>query len=517
MEPIEGSPEGAGAGVEVRNGAKAERAPLGMLLIESGLLTDEELEHALALQAESGKLLGEILVTSGLVTKIELARALARQYGVELEEEGGYGSGLRSEIERRHLDERPGRPAGDAAAERDAAADADIGLPDEEEIPLLDLDEFDFDPGEEAAQERLTERERRLAELGEVLAETDALLERLEEQARAIVELEPVLETRGRLLGDIADGEARLAKLVRDAEEVHARLTAASPALAARRKRLAELEATLRGHESLLEEQASASAEIARSLTNGESRLAELGRALEERSARLDGSHDVLDALGERLDGHDAAVAQARERLDETEQRIVELERKRGANEGESNRLEAVLEERSERLGQLGQALEAHERVLAGIEEQATEAERLAPSLSAWRDVLDDVVGQLVAVASLAGGGADRRAGVAAAKNALSGRRDDVDRLERIDLQNAEIDYGVARFFPAAEARRYTALPLRLERGVAVVAIADPDERAETAVRRLLARDARFVLADRGLLRDAIAAAYGVEPDPVAA
>jgi type IV pilus assembly protein PilB len=64
---------------------------LGALLLERGLLDEQQLEHALALQSRSGKLIGEILVDCGFVTRFALARVLAQQYGFELEQEVGYG------------------------------------------------------------------------------------------------------------------------------------------------------------------------------------------------------------------------------------------------------------------------------------------------------------------------------------------------------------------------------------------------------------------------------------------
>ena len=55
--------------------------PLGALLIREGLITDEELDAALAQQKLSrGKRLGEILVERGTVTRSEVARLLAEQY-----------------------------------------------------------------------------------------------------------------------------------------------------------------------------------------------------------------------------------------------------------------------------------------------------------------------------------------------------------------------------------------------------------------------------------------------------
>jgi hypothetical protein len=58
--------------------------PLGALLAEEGLLTDEELEHALAEQALTRRPLGEILVDNGYLSGWTLTRMLAKQHGVDL-------------------------------------------------------------------------------------------------------------------------------------------------------------------------------------------------------------------------------------------------------------------------------------------------------------------------------------------------------------------------------------------------------------------------------------------------
>jgi len=58
--------------------------PLGALLVEEGLLSAGDLEHALEEQRRTGRLLGQILVARDCVTGVALARALARQHGVEL-------------------------------------------------------------------------------------------------------------------------------------------------------------------------------------------------------------------------------------------------------------------------------------------------------------------------------------------------------------------------------------------------------------------------------------------------
>ncbi|MGB2874078.1 MAG: hypothetical protein WBB76_01225 [Gaiellaceae bacterium] len=90
----------------------AEQAwrPLGELLVEKGLVTSEELEHALTEQEQTGRLLGAILVERRYVSGPALAIALAEQYGVELTTEQGFGTGLWAEIDRRHREERGMQP-----------------------------------------------------------------------------------------------------------------------------------------------------------------------------------------------------------------------------------------------------------------------------------------------------------------------------------------------------------------------------------------------------------------------
>lgn len=82
---------------------------LGSMLVEQGLLSQAELKQALKDQKQTGGKLGEILLAQGKVSRPLLDRFLANQGGVVLEEELGFGSGLRAMIEQRHL-ERSGIP-----------------------------------------------------------------------------------------------------------------------------------------------------------------------------------------------------------------------------------------------------------------------------------------------------------------------------------------------------------------------------------------------------------------------
>lgn len=57
---------------------------LGELLINSGLITQEQLEAALLKQRSTGKKLGEFLIDEGIVTEEQLMQALSRQLNLEM-------------------------------------------------------------------------------------------------------------------------------------------------------------------------------------------------------------------------------------------------------------------------------------------------------------------------------------------------------------------------------------------------------------------------------------------------
>jgi hypothetical protein len=68
---------------------------LGAVLVEAGLLREDDLEKALDEKERSDELLGTILVRRGLVSAAAVANALAEQYGSFLKSEHGFGTGLR--------------------------------------------------------------------------------------------------------------------------------------------------------------------------------------------------------------------------------------------------------------------------------------------------------------------------------------------------------------------------------------------------------------------------------------
>ena len=69
------------------------RIRIGEVLVQEGILTEEQLKRALAEQKLSGAILGEMLVEQGMVSRKELIRVLSGRLGVRTacEEAGDKG------------------------------------------------------------------------------------------------------------------------------------------------------------------------------------------------------------------------------------------------------------------------------------------------------------------------------------------------------------------------------------------------------------------------------------------
>ena len=65
-------------------------------MCRAGLLTETELEHALSVQASSGRPLGDVIVSLGYASPGAVANALAEQHGGTLKTEYGISTGLGS-------------------------------------------------------------------------------------------------------------------------------------------------------------------------------------------------------------------------------------------------------------------------------------------------------------------------------------------------------------------------------------------------------------------------------------
>jgi hypothetical protein len=224
--------------------------PLGRLLVEQGLLSDDELERALEAQASTGQRLGETIVELGFVSHPALSRALAAQYGIELKGETGFGTGLRAEIERRHARERE-----DEIQPRLKMADtppvlADVSQPEAPEVHAANVDELHLAQLEEqwaklaAAEELLANAERELTAWRRAAAhrrnQAGRLVARIRRRDSRIVELSAAEEL-------LANAERELTALRRAA--AHRRNQAGRLVARIRRRdsRIVELSAADRG------------------------------------------------------------------------------------------------------------------------------------------------------------------------------------------------------------------------------------------------------------------------------
>lgn len=136
--------------------------PLGAMLVDKGLITEDELAEVLAEQERSGGRLGDIIQRRGLVSSSMLDEVLAEQHRLEAELERGFGGGLRREINRRH----------ELARARETPVAQQEALPVENpvEAPLPTRVEASASPETQsdrirALQEALEDRERALATL----------------------------------------------------------------------------------------------------------------------------------------------------------------------------------------------------------------------------------------------------------------------------------------------------------------------------------------------------------------
>ena len=174
------------------SGHEASHPPLGSLLVERGLITDEQLQHALAEHGRSGLPLGQVLISLSYATAATIAQALATQQGGVVKTEFGLSTGF-------------GTPG--------LLSVPPISPPAAEVIPLpAPIVPVGPDPELESARSRITELELELA------TAVSANVGRIEELERALANARTELGRIPALQVDLA--AARQAELQRD---THAR------------------------------------------------------------------------------------------------------------------------------------------------------------------------------------------------------------------------------------------------------------------------------------------------------
>jgi len=64
--------------------ADIKRKPVGQILKEMKLVTESQIQEALAIQKQRGGVIGKILVNLGYVTEADVNIALGKQAGIEV-------------------------------------------------------------------------------------------------------------------------------------------------------------------------------------------------------------------------------------------------------------------------------------------------------------------------------------------------------------------------------------------------------------------------------------------------
>jgi chromosome segregation ATPase len=428
--------------------------------VEQGLLTDDELEQALAQQQVTGKRLGETIVECGFVSPPDLSNALAAQYGIKLTTEKGFGTGLRAQIQRRHESDR-GRPTLESVP--------DWHQPSPEEV-LPEVIEPEAPPPAEAmlltqleeqwarlaaAEESLAERDRDLAI---VLAERDqrrAQAERLARRARRGREEQAGRNERRRaqVVRFVARVRARDAQLERheadlsdrshvaaQLEEQQARLAAAEQQLAEREQELAALTAARDAELERRDEQLAASEQLA---AERERELAALTADRDRRRAQAVRFVQRVRSRAAELEAHDQVTRELEEqraKLAAAEQQLAEGDRELAAVAADRDSRRAQAVRFVQRVRSRAAELEAHDQVTRELEEQRAKlaaaehqlaggARELAALAAAREAELERHAEELRGHAEVAGKLEEQRAKLAAVEQRLAERERELEAL----------------------------------------------------------------------------------------
>ena len=178
--------------------------PLGRMLVEKDLLSEDELEDVLAEQERTGARLGDIVRRRGLVSTAMLDELLAEQYRLEVELEHGFGAGLRGEIHRRHQLARGRGPLEPPnAAYEDGPRETPLHARLDSTSSRGEIDRIT------ALQEALDDRERSLSALGAAhqrkSEEIEYLRAQLDERDALIATLQRQAQDRGGARAEAGD------------------------------------------------------------------------------------------------------------------------------------------------------------------------------------------------------------------------------------------------------------------------------------------------------------------------
>jgi hypothetical protein len=325
----------SGRSTPVVEAAQLPWRPLGELFVGHGLISDAELEEALAEQAATGGRLGEILVKRNLISSPELTEALMEQLGREVAKEEGFGSGLWSEIQRRNarqgdepllalvVDEE--RPMFGGALAQEIETSAGTNGQTEPVEPMSDSMDVDavLDPQErrrlappdvESLREQLAERDRRISDLGREIAELRAAKEK-KANRRDTGRLEQDLDVaqreihvRGARLSELEETLARRDERIGELERMLSDAASREPLRKLESERDAE-ERDARAESRRRAELAAAAANVWKTVNSRRDKLeTRLAEELAGHAETRDALAEALDELGRLQNGHRPAT-----------------------------------------------------------------------------------------------------------------------------------------------------------------------------------------------------------------
>ncbi len=222
------------------------RPRLGELLVNSGLLSQQQLDESLAIHHSTGQSLGHVLVENGIVPAHSIAMALADQHGGPLKTEYGFATG-RGNVQ---LAPAPSAPTANApllrlaplegaAAPEAAVAPAVAVAPEAAVEQPINADESGELAAEERARELATRVEELQGEVATVHAQLGAALTAQESLATQLAAERTLLEeTAGaadRLSAELAEANANNDLRRGASAESDAKLAATLDQLAAER------------------------------------------------------------------------------------------------------------------------------------------------------------------------------------------------------------------------------------------------------------------------------------------
>ena len=375
------------------------QAPLGSLLVEHGVITDEQLALALEEQKTSGEPLGAILVAQGVVVPATVAQALATQHGGLLQTEYGFAVGFGTSSSQPAAIGAPpisfvhtGGPAAIVAAEAsptdpendNGAGRAELELASAETTRLAEDNERLTSARDELRQEvaqesqRVADLEREIADLRLALAAEPDVAAR----PAADTQIEHVLSQWQAAYGELEQRLGQATALVASLQET----------VAARDASLEELRASASALEAKQNELTRAHASEVHRVTALQAELA----AAEQRLLSAEASESMcvklqtrLEQIGNRAAALEAEIATGDEfHASASEQALHELEQRLQQAVGQLSAAESARHALEMRIAEA--AANA-----AGLEARAADADELRRSALASEQAADELEHQL--------------------------------------------------------------------------------------------------------------------------